>query len=97
MKRHCEREFAPTPLSRQQLSHLLWAADGINRPALQEHTAPSAMNFQEIDPALAGRIDQVRALAREARVATTYEERGRVYGELISRCADCHYLARPAR
>ncbi|HKU42453.1 MAG TPA: SagB/ThcOx family dehydrogenase [Polyangiales bacterium] len=48
-KRHSEREFAPTPLSQQQLSDLLWAADGINRPELQEHTAPSAMNAQEVD------------------------------------------------
>jgi SagB-type dehydrogenase family enzyme len=46
--RHSDREFAPAPLSRQQLSDLLWAADGINRPELHEHTAPSAMNAQEI-------------------------------------------------
>jgi SagB-type dehydrogenase family enzyme len=47
--RHSGREFATTPLSQQQLSDLLWAADGINRPEIQEHTAPSAMNAQEID------------------------------------------------
>lgn len=46
--RHSEREFAPTPLTQQQLSELLWAADGINRPEVHEHTAPSAMNAQEI-------------------------------------------------
>jgi SagB-type dehydrogenase family enzyme len=47
--RHSGREFAPTSLPQQQLSDLLWAADGINRPEIQEHTAPSAMNAQEID------------------------------------------------
>jgi SagB-type dehydrogenase family enzyme len=46
--RHSQRDFAETPLSLQQLSELLWAADGINRPELHERTAPSAMNAQEI-------------------------------------------------
>jgi SagB-type dehydrogenase family enzyme len=31
------------------LSNLLWAADGINRPEKGLRTAPSAMNWQEID------------------------------------------------
>lgn len=47
--RRSERELASRALSRQQLADLLWAADGINRPELQEHTAPSAMNAQEIE------------------------------------------------
>ncbi len=47
--RQSSREFSSAALSRQQLSELLWAADGINRPQLHEHTAPSAMNAQEID------------------------------------------------
>jgi SagB-type dehydrogenase family enzyme len=47
--RHSSRAFRPDPLSLQQLGDLLWAADGINRPAEHEHTAPSAMNAQEID------------------------------------------------
>lgn len=47
--RRSERELAQAPLSIQQLSDLLWAADGINRPELHEHTAPSAMNAQEVD------------------------------------------------
>ena len=48
-RRHSARDFEPAPLSWQQLSELLWAADGINRPDVGEHTAPSAMNAQEID------------------------------------------------
>lgn len=46
--RRSERAFAPSPLPVQTLSNLLWAADGINRPDIHEHTAPSAMNAQEI-------------------------------------------------
>jgi len=47
--RQSRREFSTAPLSRQRLSDLLWAADGINRPEVHERTAPSAMNLQEID------------------------------------------------
>lgn len=52
---------------------------------------------QPIDDALAAQIQAVRELAKQARLATTYQERGRVYGELIARCAQCHYTERPAR
>jgi SagB-type dehydrogenase family enzyme len=33
----------------QDLSDLLWAANGINRPESKKRTAPSAMNAQEVD------------------------------------------------
>jgi len=46
--RHTAREFSDKKLSEQVLSNLLWAADGINRPD-GKRTAPSAMNWQEID------------------------------------------------
>jgi SagB-type dehydrogenase family enzyme len=48
-RRESQREFSAEPLAAQQLSDLLWAAAGINRPALGGRTAPSAMNAQEID------------------------------------------------
>ena len=47
-KRESQREFAPGALRKQTLSNLLWAAAGINRPALGGRTAPSAMNAQEV-------------------------------------------------
>jgi len=47
--RQTSREFAETKLNDQQLSNLLWAADGVNRPETKKRTAPSAMNYQEID------------------------------------------------
>jgi SagB-type dehydrogenase family enzyme len=46
--RHSEREFDTKDLSLQDLSDLLWAANGVNRSD-GRRTAPSAMNRQEID------------------------------------------------
>ena len=43
------REFDPTALKLQDLSDMLWAANGINRPYEGKRTAPSAMNAQDID------------------------------------------------
>ena len=36
-------------LSDQELSDLLWAANGVNRPSEGKRTAPSAMNSQDVD------------------------------------------------
>jgi len=47
-ERHSTREFSAEKLSPQVLSNLLWAAFGINR-ADGKRTAPSAMNWQEMD------------------------------------------------
>ena len=46
--RESVREYDTKELSLQDLSDLLWAANGINRPD-GKRTAPSAMNRQEID------------------------------------------------
>lgn len=45
--RKSEREYAPGKLEAKDLSNLLWAANGINRPD-GKRTAPSCRNFQEI-------------------------------------------------
>ena len=47
--RQSARTFDTKALPRQELSNLLWAAFGINRPESGKRTAPSAMNWQEID------------------------------------------------
>ncbi|MCX6138450.1 MAG: SagB/ThcOx family dehydrogenase [Ignavibacteriales bacterium] len=47
--RQSTRSFASTPLPLQELSNLLWAADGINRVETGKRTSPSAMNWQEMD------------------------------------------------
>lgn len=43
------REFKPDKLPIEVLSHLFWAACGVNRPDSGKRTAPSAQNKQEID------------------------------------------------
>lgn len=47
-KRSTHREFSTKELTDQQLSNLLWAANGVNRSD-GKRTAPSARNCQEID------------------------------------------------
>lgn len=49
VNRKSTREFSERPLSHQDLSDLLWAAIGINRPSDGKRTSPTAMNRQEID------------------------------------------------
>lgn len=48
-ERQSSRSFSDRELSLQQLSDLLWAAWGINRPADGKRTAPSSNNRQEMD------------------------------------------------
>ena len=48
-ERQSSRSFSDRELSLQQLSDLLWAAWGINRPADGKRTAPSSHNRQEMD------------------------------------------------
>jgi SagB-type dehydrogenase family enzyme len=47
--RSSSRSFSTEKLPLQTLSNLLWAAFGINRPDSGKRTAPSAVNWQEID------------------------------------------------
>jgi SagB-type dehydrogenase family enzyme len=48
-ERQSWREFGTEKLPLQVLSNLLWAADGVNRPDSKKRTAPSAVNWQNID------------------------------------------------
>lgn len=43
------REWSSKDLTLQDLSDLLWAANGINRPDSKKRTASSAMNAQDVD------------------------------------------------
>lgn len=47
--RHSTREYAAKALTLNDLSDLLWAANGINRLEEGKRTAPSAMNKQDVD------------------------------------------------
>jgi len=50
LRKSTRGDFGPdTPLSMQTVSNLLWAANGINRPGTNHRTAPSAVDWQNID------------------------------------------------
>lgn len=46
-ERHSSRDFVNKDLTQQQLSDLLWAAYGINRPDEGKHTIPTSRNRQD--------------------------------------------------
>lgn len=48
-ERQTTRTYTEDILTQQQLSDMLWAAWGINRTDQKKRTAPSAMNYQEMD------------------------------------------------
>jgi len=48
-ERRSTREYSDRAMSLQDISNVLWAANGINRVKEMKHTAPTAMNWQEID------------------------------------------------
>ncbi|MBC7348956.1 MAG: SagB/ThcOx family dehydrogenase [Candidatus Aminicenantes bacterium] len=72
--RQSQREFSPEKLSPQLLSNLLWAAYGINRPDSGKRTAPSAVNWQNIDLYLATADGLFLYEAREHALVQVLEE-----------------------
>jgi SagB-type dehydrogenase family enzyme len=48
-ERKSSRDFSSAKIPLQVLSNLLWAASGVNRPESGKRTAPTAVNWQEID------------------------------------------------
>ncbi len=48
-ERQSGRDFIDKDLTQQQLSDLLWAAYGINRPETGKHTIPTSRNRQDIE------------------------------------------------
>ena len=46
--RKSARAFSDKPVSEHELSNLLWAAWGVNRPETGRHTAPTSQNEQNI-------------------------------------------------
>ena len=48
-ERKSSRDFADRELTLQELSDILWCANGINRPDSGGRTSPSAMNKQDIE------------------------------------------------
>lgn len=48
-ERKSTREYADKEIGLADMSDLLWAANGVNRPDLGKRTAPSALNSQDVD------------------------------------------------
>jgi len=48
-ERQSRRSFSTEKLPDQELANLLWAAFGVNRPESGKRTAPSAVNWQDVD------------------------------------------------
>ncbi len=80
-KRQSIREYDTRELSRQQLSDLLWATFGINRPD-GRRTAPTANNRQELDLYVVLKEGAYRydAAANKLLLVTTEDIRGQITG-----------------
>jgi len=48
-ERHSSRDFIEKDLTQQQISDLLWAAYGINRPDEGKHTVATSRNIQDME------------------------------------------------
>jgi len=48
-ERKSSRDFSEKELSLQDLSNILWCANGVNRPETGKRTVPSPMNKQDVD------------------------------------------------
>lgn len=80
--RHSTREYAAKALTLNDLSDLLWAANGINRPEEGKRTAPSAMNKQDVDVyvVLPGGTYLYDAKAHQLNLVAEGDHRGAVAG-----------------
>lgn len=67
-QRQSHRECADKELSTADLSDLLWAANGINRPEDNKRTAPSALNRQDIDVYVISKTGAYKYIAAENRL-----------------------------
>ena len=66
-QRQSQREFAPKALRKQQLSDLLWAAAGINRPTLGGRTAQRRLVAEQVGEVVAPRDARLVEEVVEAR------------------------------
>lgn len=76
--RKSTREYSPAELSVQDLSDLLWAANGINRADEGKRTAPSARNRQDVHlyVSMAGGTYLYDAASHELRKISNADVRG---------------------
>jgi len=72
--RRSTREFTRKEIPLQVLSDMLWAAWGVNRPESGKRTAPSAVNWQEIEVYVASAKGLHRYDASEHRLIKVFSE-----------------------
>ena len=74
--RQTHRDFSTAPLTDQELSDLLWAANGFNRPDQKKRTAPTAVNRQQVTDkdlrGFTGRMGNPENFALVAPIALVY-------------------------
>jgi hypothetical protein len=56
--------------------------------------APPIEDGMAIDTEMQASIEELRTLARNARVARSHKERAVLYGQMLAGCASCHYSQR---
>ena len=78
--RHSTREYAAKALTLNDLSDLLWAANGINRPEEGKRTAPSAMNKLDVYVVLPEGTYLYDAKAHQLNLVAEGDHRGAVAG-----------------
>ncbi len=85
-QRQTIREIKTDPLPMPLLGNLLWAAFGINRPANDHRTAPSALNSQEIDlyVAMKDGLYVYEAKAHQLKQIATVDLRGKTSGQAFA-------------
>ncbi|MDH5673301.1 MAG: hypothetical protein OEZ06_14200 [Myxococcales bacterium] len=55
---------------------------------------PVTTSGEAVDARFASDVESLRQLARDARAATSLDERAQHYGKFLATCADCHHRAR---
>lgn len=71
-ERKSTREYSVKDIPLQEISNLLWAANGINRKETGLHTAPTASNRQELEVFLSDKSGLYRYDAKEHSLVTIH-------------------------
>jgi SagB-type dehydrogenase family enzyme len=71
-ERKSTRSFSGREISLQEISNLLWAANGINRKESGRRTAPTAMNKQEIEVYMSNKEGLFRYDAQQHALVTLH-------------------------
>jgi len=96
--RKSTRSFSNAPVSEHELSNLLWAAWGINRPTTGHHTVPTSQNEQNVQVyvALENGVWLYDSVAHGLKLMLTEDTRAKFGGSpvtLLFAAEDGHYAS----